>query len=168
MPDREQVLYSTEWFAIATDARGEQFVHCGDEVLVVALTGAGEVIFAREPSAAFGGDTLILPGGSTEPGESHSQTANRELREEVGLQAARVDELGELRRWSKYLKVRTFVYLARELSEAPLPGDEPYEVGVERIPLADVEQWCEAGALWDAGAIAAVLLARRYLASHPS
>lgn len=164
--DETRVLYSSQYFGLALDGEGVEFVQSGDEVLIVALTDAGEVILTREPSPAFGGETLILPGGSTEAGEAHEVTANRELQEEVGLRAGRVDFLGELRRWSKYLRVRSFVYLARGLTPASLQGDEPYEIGLVRVPLQDVEGQCSGDILCDAGAIAAVLLARKFLAAE--
>jgi hypothetical protein len=89
--------------------------------------------------------------------------ANRELQEEVGYRADRLDFLGELRPWSKYLAVRTRVYLARDLRESALPGDEAYEIGVERVPLAAFEALVDQGRLRDARAIAALHLARRFL-----
>jgi 8-oxo-dGTP pyrophosphatase MutT (NUDIX family) len=86
--------------------------------LVVALDAQGPVALIYEPSPAFGERVLILPGGTEEPEETHEETANRELQEEVGLRAERLDYLGEIRPWSKYLHVSSFIYLARELSES--------------------------------------------------
>ena len=79
-----------EYFRFERDAQGEVFVGTRNEVLVVALSEAGEVILTIEPSAAFGEQTLILPGGTEEPGEPHEVTADRELQEEVGLHAGRL------------------------------------------------------------------------------
>lgn len=50
-----------------------------------------------EPSPVFGERVLLLPGGMEEPEETHEETANRELQEEVGLRAERLDYPGELR-----------------------------------------------------------------------
>ena len=60
-----------------------------------------------------------------------------ELQEEIGYRAGRLDYLGELWPWAKYLAVRSF--LARELTPSKLMGDEGYEVGVEQLPLAELE-----------------------------
>lgn len=159
------VLHQSRWFAIRTDAAGEEFLaSTGDEVLVVPVTAAGEVILTVEPSTAFGEPTLILPGGEVKPGVAHEEQANQELQEEIGYRAGRLDFLGELRPWSKYLAVRSFVYLGRELSVSWLPGDEHYEIGVELVPLAAFETLIAAGRLTDARAIAALYLARGFLA----
>ena len=87
------------------------------------------MLLTIEPSAAFEGLTIILPGGETEQGEEHSKTAWRELQEEAGYIPQRLDFLGELRPFSKYLTTRSFVYLARDLIPGQLAGDEDYEIG---------------------------------------
>jgi len=115
------VWEQNEWFALEVDERGESYIRpSSDEVLVVALGEAGEVLVAREPSAAFGEPVLLLPGGCTEPEEPHEVTANRELQEEIGYRAGRLDLLGELRPWSKYLRLRSFIYLAPHIPHARL------------------------------------------------
>jgi len=158
------LICASEWFSIRRDAeRGEYVASAGDEVLIVALNAAGEVLLAREPAAAFGEPVLILPGGQVEMGVSNAEMANRELQEELGYRAARLDSLGELLPWAKYLAVRSFVYLGRDLHESSLPGDETYAIGLERVALADFETLIDTGRLRDARAIAALYLARRYL-----
>jgi ADP-ribose diphosphatase len=122
------------------------------------------VLLTIEPSAAFPGPTMILPGGSTNPDLPHAETANLELQEEVGLRAERIDFLGELRPFSKYLTVRTFVYLARDLVPSRLVGDETYVIDVEQVPLSDFESLIDAGRLLDARVIAALYMARTFLA----
>ena len=158
-----------EYFRSERDARGEEYINTRDEVLVVPLTEAGEVILAVEPSAAFGEPVLILPGGSEEPGEPHATTANRELQEEIGLRADRLDHLGTLRPFAKYLRLTSYLYLARDLTPSRLPGDEGYEIGMERVPLSGpdgFERLVAAGRLTDARVIAALYLARGFL-RHP-
>ena len=154
----------SEYFDIDRDADGVEFVRCGNEVLVVPLAGQGEVLLIEEPSAAFGKPTLVLPGGSVERNEEHRATANRELQEEIGLRAARLDFLGELHPFSKYLTVRSFLYLARDLTPFRLRGDEPHEIRSRPISIGRFEEEVDAGSLADARVIAALCLARRFLA----
>ena len=121
------------------------------------------MLLTVEPSAAFQAPTLLLPGGSSEPGETLEQAALRELQEEVAFTAARLDALGELRPWSKYLAVQSFLYLARDLTPSRLEGDEDYPILVEAVPLADFERLIQAGRLLDARVIAALYLTRAFL-----
>ena len=59
--------------------------------------------------------------------------------------------------------IRSYVFLARDLSPSRLPGDESYAIGIERVPLAAFEPLLAAGRLLDARVIAALFLARRFL-----
>lgn len=160
------ILAQTDWFSIRIDAAGDEFVaSTGDEVLVVALTDDGDVLLAVEPSPAFGTAVRILPGGQVEPDLSLADLANKELQEEIGFRAGRLDYLGELWPWAKYLAVRSHVFLARELTPSKLVGDEGYEVGMERLLLAELETWIADGRLRDSRAIAGLFLARAFLAA---
>ena len=152
-----------EYFAVERDGRGTEFIRADDEVLIVAVTAANEVILTVEPSAAFGEDVMILPGGMVEPGENHAVTANRELQEEAGYAAHSLTFIGELLPWSKYLQVRSFVYLGQELTASRLVGDEDYTIGLEFVPLAEFESWIMDGRIKDARVIAALFMVRSFL-----
>lgn len=155
-----------KYFSVKTDGHGEEYIESFDEVLVLPMDRDGSVLFARESAPAFGhAPVLILPGGTVEPDESLEVTANRELQEELGLRANRLDYLGELTPWSKYLSVRSHLYLGRDLAPSQLPGDEPELVGVERVPWSAIEAMMVNGRLRDARAIAA--LYRAHLALGP-
>jgi ADP-ribose diphosphatase len=167
MSDERSILYQGRYHTLVADPIHCEFVRCDDETIVVALTDEGDVLLTIEPSAAFPGPTMILPGGSTSPDVPNAETANQELQEEVGLRAERLDFLGELRPFSKYLTVRTFVYLARDLVPSRLAGDEAYAIDVERVPLASFESLIASGRLMDARVIAALYLARAFLDGEP-
>ena len=154
---------SKSYFSLVRTVSGIEFVRAGNEVLIVPLTAEGEVILTIEPSAAFSETTLILPGGETEQDEEHTATARRELQEEIGYDALRLDFLGELRPYSKYLSVRSFVYLAQDLVPSRLQGDEDYLIRLERVPLVAFESLIASGHLLDARVVAALYIAREFL-----
>lgn len=156
-------LFEGKYFSILTDAEGTEFVKTGDEVLVVAVTEQGLALLIKEPAPAFDNSALVLPGGSVEEGEELSLTANREMQEEIGFSAQRLDYLGELRPYSKYLTVRSHLYLARELVRSQLPKDEDYEIEVSGVELENFEEMIDDGRLRDARVIAALYLARAFL-----
>ncbi len=157
------IAYDGNYFSLRIDDHSKEFVYAGNEVLTVPLTAEGEVIFNIEPSPAFGVSVLVLSGGETTADESHSETAGRELREEVGYAPGRLHFLGEIRPYSKYLTVRSFVYLARDLVPGKLKGDEDYEIPTRRVPLASFENLIADGYLQDARVIAALYMARSFL-----
>jgi len=155
-------ISSDPYFALMADADGVGFVHCSDGVLVVPMTDDGQVLLAVERSPAFDGEVLVLVGGEVEEGEPLEETANRELQEELGWRAERIEFLGELHPF-KYLTSRQFVFLARDLVPSKLEGDEMYPVGTRKVPLDSFLDLCAGGELHDATAIAALCLAQNFL-----
>jgi ADP-ribose diphosphatase len=161
----DEVVRLDPWLALrrSKETREVYIESSGDEVLVVALASADEVLLSREPSAAFGGSTILLPGGQIEPGEDQKVAANRELQEELGWAASQLDFLGEVRPWSKYLNARSYIYLARGLTESHLQGDEQYAIEPVRILLSEVDALVRNGTLLDARVVAGLFLAGAFL-----
>jgi len=157
-----QEISSDPYLTLMADSDGVGFIHCDDGVLVVPLTGDGEVLMAVERSPAFDREVLRLVGGEVEEKEPLAATANRELQEELGWRAERLDYLGELHPW-KYLTSRQFVFLARDLVPNKLEGDELYPLGTRKVLLDGFVDLCAAGELLDAAAIAALCLAQHFL-----
>ncbi len=155
--------YQGRYFSILEDEQGDEFVGCGNAVLIVPVTDEGEVLTIREPSTAFGEPVQLLPGGELTPGEQPDACANRELQEEIGLRAGRLDFLGELRPFSKYLTVRVQVFLARDLVPNRLQGDEGYEIEIIPLPIEAMGEAIRRGQLKDAPSCAALFLAREFI-----
>jgi len=158
-----QLFFQDDYYSIYTHGQRIDHIHVRSEALVVPLTHQREVILTIEPSAAFGEPTLVLPGGVTESDETHEQTALRELQEEIGYTAERLDFLGEVRPFSKYIALQSFIYLARKLEPSKLQGDENYPILVERVPLKNFERLITSGRLLDARIIAALFMTRSFL-----
>ncbi len=162
----DRILCGDQWLSLVGRRHGDRetlVIKAGDEALIVPLTAERRVLLTVEPSPALGREVLILPGGEVSSGELSLQTANRELQEEIGYRAGRLDFLATLHPWSKYLTTACHIYLARDLTASRLTGDEDYTIGVEAHPLDRFEQLIAGGRLTDARVIAALYLARRYL-----
>jgi len=135
----------------------------GGAVLIVPVNAAGEVLLIREYSAGTERYELGLPKGRLEPGEDVLAGADREIREEIGMRAARLEALKTLTIAPAYFGHRTRVVLARDLSPAPLPGDEPEPPEVVPWPLDDFEALLGREDFSEARSIAALYLARHHL-----
>jgi ADP-ribose diphosphatase len=160
-----RIIFSHWWMTLNASDGGNPFVTMTPEdgALVVALTDQDEVLITVERSPAYQSEVRYLPGGGTEAGEDAAESANRELQEEAGFKAARLDYIGVVAPFIKYLRGKLLVYVARDLQPSKLDGDEGYDIGVERIPLRDLDQWIADGRLQDACVISALYMARAFL-----
>lgn len=162
-----KLLYDGRWFSVHEDAHGDMYVATDNAVMCVPLTQEGDVLFIVEPVVYGNADlTLYLPTGKIEPGENPADTAIRELQEEAGYRAGRIDHLGTLSPWVKYFTAQMTLYLARDLTLGKLDGDERHAIAIESIPLAAFEAEIASGRLRDSTVIAALYLARARLASE--
>jgi 8-oxo-dGTP pyrophosphatase MutT (NUDIX family) len=65
----------------------------------VVVRGEEVVVIVPTRRAADGSKVLALPKGHVDPGETPVQAAEREVREETGIHAEPVGELGQTRYW---------------------------------------------------------------------
>jgi 8-oxo-dGTP pyrophosphatase MutT (NUDIX family) len=77
-------------------ARGRREFSAGG---VVVRDGREVVVIVPTRRAADGSSVVALPKGHVDPGETPSEAAAREVREETGVSARLVDQLGETRYW---------------------------------------------------------------------
>jgi ADP-ribose pyrophosphatase len=136
-------------------------------VLLVALEGE-QVLMLSQYRLALDEWILELPAGSREKDEPWLACARRELREETGYQASQWTELGRVWPAPGLTNEVMAIYLARDLSPAPLPGDPDEEIEVRPMPLEELVQMALDGRLRDAKSIVGVLRVSSYLGRFPA
>ncbi|GIX34443.1 MAG: ADP compounds hydrolase NudE [Lysobacteraceae bacterium] len=94
-------------------------------VVVVPLRDAETVLLVREYACGVHRYELGLVKGRIDPGETPEQAADRELKEEAGFGARRLEVLRTLTLAPTYMSHQTHLVLATELYPERLPGDEP-------------------------------------------
>ena len=144
-------------------------VHHPGAVSVVPLHVDGTVTLVRQYRSALDDDLLEIPAGRRDvDGEAPARTAARELAEEVGLEAGRLDLLGEFVNSAGFSDEHSFVFLGRDLVEVDtdLQGLEEQHMTVERIALADVPALIADRRLLDAKSIIGLLLTMRLVAEQ--
>jgi ADP-ribose pyrophosphatase len=106
---------------------------------------------------------LEIPAGGIDEHDASPETAAlRELREETGYRG-RITELGGFYLACGYSDEYMHVFLAEDLAEDPLPGDEDEDLRLERIPLDRALAMLDAGDLGDAKTVAGLMLYLRHL-----
>lgn len=168
---KSEIIYPGRAFTIRRDTlrlpdgretRLDIVEHTGS-VLILALDANGHLLFVRQYRHSAGLDLLELPAGTLEEGESPEACARREVREETGMAAGRLEPLGGFFLAPGYSTEYMNVYLATELRFDPLEADPDEFLSVERIPLTEALAMCERGEIPDAKSLAALLLAREHL-----
>jgi len=144
---------------------GDEFerdvVHHPGAVSVVPLLDDGTVVLVRQYRAAIDADLLEIPAGKRDVAdEPPEETAHRELAEEIGMKAGRMDKLAEFYNSPGFCDERSWVFLARDLSECgtDLQGIEEQHMTVERVALADVPSLIARGEITDAKTIIGLAL----------
>jgi len=156
---------------------GDEFdrhvVHHPGAVVVVPVIanedGSSAALLVRQWRVATGSVLLEVPAGKRDvEGEEPATTANRELVEEIGYEAGRLDKLCEFYNSPGFCDEYTHLFLATELEERTRAAvsHEEAAMTIERVPLDRIDDLIATGELVDAKSIIGLLLARRFLAER--
>jgi ADP-ribose pyrophosphatase len=132
-------------------------------VTIIPLDGDGLIWFVRQYRHAAGKEMLEFPAGVAELNEAPETCAKREIREEIGMSAGKLSKVGEFFLAPGYSTEYMYVYLATDLSPAPLPGDEDEFLSIEKIHPSQVKGLIENHSIQDAKSLAGLFLASKYL-----
>ena len=126
-------------------------------VCVAALTDREELLFIRQFRYPYQEAILELPAGKRSPGEDPLECGIRELKEETGAVAARVEPLGRLYPSPGYTDEIIYLFLATGLSFGDSHPDDDEFLEPERLPLEEAVRRVMDGELDDAKTQIAVL-----------
>lgn len=140
----------------------EIVVHQGSAVIVPVFED-GTVALVRQYRHATGGFQLELPAGGIESGETFQQAAARELKEEIGYVAGKLEKLTEFYVSPGFLTEKMYVFLATKLSESAQNLDEDEIVEIVRLPLAEAIKMTRDGRIEDAKTIVGLIMANTKL-----
>ncbi|MEK6256150.1 MAG: NUDIX hydrolase [Chloroflexota bacterium] len=131
-------------------------------VALVPIDDNGDIWFVRQYRHAAGESMLELPAGTLEQGEEPETCAHRELREEIGHSASKLEKLGEFYLAPGYSSEFMHAYMATQLTYNPLEPDEDEFLQIETLNWNQVDHMLINGGFRDAKTIACLLLAKQY------
>lgn len=147
------------------DGRETKFeiIEHGGSVIIVPVDADGNLLFVRQYRHAAGMDLLELPAGTRDGDEPYEECAAREIREETGMEAGRLQKVGEFYLAPGYSTEFMVVYIATDLRHNPLEADDDEFLEVEKIPVQEAFEMAHHGEMPDAKSLAALLLSEPYL-----
>jgi ADP-ribose pyrophosphatase len=134
-------------------------------VAMVPVTEDGHLLLVRQYRRALDAWTLEIPAGTLEEGESVEACLERELAEEIGMEAGRIEPLVSFFPSPGFLTERVSIYLCTDLRPRPSGGGDEEDIQVVRIQL-DEARALIGQEICDAKSIIGVLLASERLTSH--
>lgn len=169
----ETLLQSTKFRVVRRmlrDRDGQQrprdfIVHPG-AVVVLPLLDDGRIVLLHQYRASIDRTLQELPAGTLDqPGEPPLQAAHRELLEETGYRAARMELLARFYPSPGILTEQMHVYVATGLTLTkahPEPGEQ---IEVELVPFDEALQRVMRGEIQDAKSMATMLYFARQRAA---
>ena len=121
------------------------------------------VLLIREYCAGIEDYSLTLPKGKVDANEMPIDAANRELQEEIGYSSKDLMLLQSMTQSPSYSSTLMHVYLARNLYESKLEGDEPEPIDVIPWKIKEIDALIERDDFHEGKAIAGLYMAAKYL-----
>jgi len=169
--DHPQILESNEIFRgrvfnVTVDKIREgdttyqrEVVHHPGSAVIIPVFRDGTIALVRQyrhPALRY---LLEAPAGTLNRGEIPEQGAARELEEELGYVAGRLEKLTEFFVSPGFCEEKMWVYLATELTETTQRLEDDEILEVVRIPFSQALGMITAGDIEDAKTIIGVMLA---------
>ncbi|CDL82776.1 ADP compounds hydrolase NudE [Xenorhabdus szentirmaii] len=133
-----------------------------EAVLIIPVIG-DELILIQEYAVGIEQYELGFPKGAIDAGENVLEAANRELKEEIGFGAGKLEMLTKLTMAPSYFSSKMNIVIAQDLYQEYLEGDEPEPLVQVRWPISDMMSLLDHPDFNEARNVSALFLAQRYL-----
>jgi ADP-ribose pyrophosphatase len=138
----------------------ETLRHPGAAV-VLPFVAEDRILLIRQFRHAAGGYLWEAPAGKLDAGESPETCARRELEEETGYRAGRLEKTGEILSTPGFTDERLHLFCAWDLTRGRIAHEEAEVIEIHEIPLAEALAMVDRGDLIDAKTIVSLFHAAR-------
>jgi 8-oxo-dGTP pyrophosphatase MutT (NUDIX family) len=129
-----------------------------DYCMVVALNAQGRLLLAREYKHAVGEVILQLPAGYVGRKETARRACLRELEEETGFKAGKLESLGDYFPSPGRLDNRMHLFLATQLKPGKRHWDDSEQIQIEEATPQEALQLIRSGRIKDQASVTGILL----------
>jgi ADP-ribose pyrophosphatase len=138
-------------------------VHFGEGVAVLALTPERKLILTTQHLLGALEPVYVLPGGVVHQGESLEEAAKRELLEETGYIAERLELLFRYNNMPAFSRGWVHLFLAENVRSVPHTPDPNEIAGIELLDLSRAVEMAVQGELKTSSTTMGVLLLHQRL-----
>ncbi len=134
------------------------FIHHDGAAAVVPVQDDGKILLVRQYRNALDRETLEIPAGKLDfAGEDMELCARRELEEETGYVAGKLEWLIDIRTWVAFTNEKIGVYVATGLKKTEQCPDEDEFIEYEAYALEEIKDKILRGEIEDSKTIASIL-----------
>jgi ADP-ribose pyrophosphatase len=141
-------------------------IHPG-AVVILPLIAPDRVCLIRNFRIAVNESLIELPAGTIDPGEDPIETAHRELVEETGYHAGRMEKLSEFFMSPGILHERMHLFLATELERGKTALEKGEEIETEVVDWNTAMNMVGSGKIHDAKTLVGLLMYDRMRQPSP-
>jgi ADP-ribose pyrophosphatase len=137
------------------DVVTRDLIEFGNAVVVVPVLADGSVVLIRNERFAVGENLYEFPAGKIDGDEAPEACAARELTEETGYTAGRLEKLGGFYSCPGAVTEYLHAFAATELTEGPQMLEEYERIEIELAGPGRIDDMIRSGELHDAKSISA-------------
>jgi len=132
-------------------------------VTVLPIDDDGNVYITKEYKYAIERETIELVSGGFEPDEDRLDAARRELKEETGLEAKEIIELGFIDPFTTAVNCPNYMFLARGLTQGKADPEGTEVIEVLKVPYQQALDWVQDCTITHGASVVTVLKAGKYI-----
>jgi ADP-ribose pyrophosphatase len=128
---------------------------------VLPFAGNDEILMIRQHRHCAGGMLMEVPAGTLDEGEAPEDCARREIEEETGFRAGRLESLGWIWTTPGFTNEKIHLFAAFDLTPGKTARDHDEVITLERMSFAEALERAAGGDITDAKTIATLFRASR-------
>lgn len=136
-----------------------EVIHHPGAAAVVPFVSEDEILLVRQHRHCAGGMLLEVPAGTLHAGESPEACALREIEEETGHRAGRLEPLGWVWTTPGFTDEKIWLFAAHDLTPGRQNLDHDEILSVERVSLERAVELALSGEISDAKSLSAIFRA---------